>query len=558
MERFDARRSPRRSRATARGIGKAPSMLERYGRDSRRVLGGQSERLRRRRAAAIAALVVLAVLASVGGGAWWAFSRPVAFAVAATPGDARLAVATCPDGAQPPSARFGTLSVTGVKAGMYTVTVTRTGFATRTVSVDARRFQVNREAVSLQPLPQALKVSAKPVSAEIRVTSADGRLLTSGKGKVSAKIPTQPVRIVVTAAGKNDFSRDTTLDGALSLKVSLDPKGQLVHGLGMLSTKGAPKAVAMTPDGTEAWATILNGPPSIQIFNPRTGAHIGDVDMGKYGAVEVVFNRAGTRAYASQMETAKVFEIDVATRKVLRGFKTMSAWTKVVALSPDEKTLYAANWSGNDVSIIDLESGKLVRRVPVAKTPRGLYPSASGRWLWVGSFGIGWLQKIDLKTYAVHTVFRGGGAMRHLVADESRGKLFTSDMAKDCVWITDMKTGATKRFAKVGHKPNTIALSPDGHVLFVSNRGANNPITYYIPGPEWGSILLLDAHTGKPLDGIVGGNQCTALGVSADGKLLVFSDFLDNRLRVYEVPPYVTLAAGHGGRSARLAHDVKK
>jgi hypothetical protein len=84
-------------------------------------------------------------------------------------------------------------------------------------------------------------------------------------------------------------------------------------------------------------------------------------------------------------------------------------------------------------------------------------------------------------------------------------------------------------------------------VLFISNRGANNPKSYYIPGYEWGSILLMDTTTGKPLDAIVGGNQCTALGVSDDGHTLVFSDFLDNRLRVYAVPDFSVLAAGHGG-----------
>jgi hypothetical protein len=33
---------------------------------------------------------------------------------------------------------------------------------------------------------------------------------------------------------------------------------------------------------------------------------------------------------------------------------------------------------------------------------------------------------------------------------------------------------------------NTMDLSPDGKVLYVSNRGENNPRSCYIPGPEWG------------------------------------------------------------------------
>jgi sugar lactone lactonase YvrE len=131
-------------------------------------------------------------------------------------------------------------------------------------------------------------------------------------------------------------------------------------------------------------------------------------------------------------------------------------------------------------------------------------------------------------------------------------------MGKDAIWVLDMKTDTVKKLANTDHKPNTIDLSPDGRVLFVSNRGANNPTSYYLPGYEWGSILLLDAATGKPLDAVVGGNQCTALDVSEDGKLLVFSDFLDDRLRVYSVPGYDVLSAGGGGRFRAHFADLKK
>jgi len=125
-------------------------------------------------------------------------------------------------------------------------------------------------------------------------------------------------------------------------------------------------------------------------------------------------------------------------------------------------------------------------------------------------------------------------------------------MSKDVVWACDMKTLQVTKFCDTDEKPNTIELSPDGKVLFISNRGENNPVSYYIPGYEWGTILLMSTSDGHPLDAIVGGNQCTALDVSADGRTLVFSDFLDDRLRVYSVPDYATLAAGNGGPVGNL------
>jgi sugar lactone lactonase YvrE len=95
-------------------------------------------------------------------------------------------------------------------------------------------------------------------------------------------------------------------------------------------------------------------------------------------------------------------------------------------------------------------------------------------------------------------------------------------------------------------------------MLFVSCRGENNPKSYYIPGPEWGSILVFDTSNGKPLDALIAGNQPTALDVSDDGTLLIFSDFLDNRLRVYEIPDYETFAKGKGGRFEAHKAEIKK
>ena len=72
--------------------------------------------------------------------------------------------------------------------------------------------------------------------------------------------------------------------------------------------------------------------------------------------------------------------------------------------------------------------------------------------------------------------------------------------------------------------------------------------SYYIPGPEWGSVLAIDTGTGRILDAIIGGNQTTGLDVSPDGRLLAFSDFLDNRVTIFAIPDTSILLEGDGGR----------
>lgn len=493
------------------------------------------------------------------------YSRPLTAQVLASPRDAAIefagssAASDAKDSLETTAlARgIGSLEATGLPPGTYSVRVTRKGYASRAAVLEVKRFKRNSLNLVLKPAPQLVTVVAKPAGARISIVGDDGTKLT-GTSKVSGKARTGRVTIACTRDGCNTYKRTFSIDAPLTLDVFLDPKGQQVHSVGTIATAGAPKGVMVRPQTHEAWATILNGPPSVEIFDVRTLKKTGEVDIGKYGAVEIEFTADGKLAYASQMETAKVFEIDAATRKVLREFDTKSAWTKVVELSPDEGTLYAANWSGDDVSEIDLATGELRRRIHVADTPRGLYATRDGKSLYVAGFGGGDLEKIDLATGEVKRLFKSGGALRHLVGDEKTQRLYASDMAKDCVYVCDMKTDEVTRFVGVDEKPNTIELSPDGRVLFVSCRGENNPKSYYIPGPEWGTILLFDALSGKPLDAVVGGNQCTALDVSDDGETLAFSDFLDDRLRVYDVPSYAKLAKGGGGRYKAHFAEIEK
>ena len=110
-----------------------------------------------------------------------------------------------------------------------------------------------------------------------------------------------------------------------------------------------------------------------------------------------------------------------------------------------------------------------------------------------------------------------GGALRHFAADEAKGVLYISDMANDNILLMDLATEEVSQFVDTESNPNTIDLSPDKKVLYVSNRGVNDPESYYNAGWEWGSILAFDTETGKILDAIVGGNQCTGLDVSDDG-----------------------------------------
>jgi YVTN family beta-propeller protein len=395
----------------------------------------------------------------------------------------------------------------------------------------------------------------EPAGAAVTVTTADGEVLR-GDTPFREELVAGTADVEVTADGYQTITDLVEVDRDLDVSWELGPPGLLHRKVGTFEVGSQPKQVAYTPDGSQVWVTLL-GARGVEVYDANSFERLADVTLGTQGgAVEIIFTPDGDTAYASQMESASVFEIDTASYEVLRQLPTGGTWSKVMALAPDGSSLYVANWVSNDVSEIDLASGEVVRRLPTVQTPRGLYAAEDGERLFVAGYGNGDLARIDLATGSTEVLFSTGRAMRHLVGDGER--LYASDMGTNQVYVLDLATEEVAELAATDINPNTIDLSPDGRVLYVSNRGANNPETYYLPGPEWGSVLAIDTATGEPLDAIVGGNQTTGLDVAPDGRTVVFSDFLDNRVQVYEIPSHAVLTAGGGGRYGAHRDDLAK
>jgi len=298
----------------------------------------------------------------------------------------------------------------------------------------------------------------------------------------------------------------------------------------------SPKASVFGPQSEEIWVTsLLNKNKGVDVLNATSGKLIKSINLNNGGGVEITFS--DENAYISQMETADVFEVGLNNKNIKRVFNTGSTWTKVLKLSGNK--LYASNWVGDDVSIIDLESEK-VSRINTVDTPRGL--ALHNNYLYVAGFEEGQIQKINLDTYQKEIILQTGGAIRHLVKDKKKGVLYASDMARNTIWKVDLETEKVERFAETENNPNTITLSPDKNILAVSCRGKNYSTTnYHVPGPEWGTVMLFDTNNGNLLEVIIGGNQPTGLDISPDGERLVFSNFLDGNIEVYELPAYEKL-----------------
>ena len=479
----------------------------------------------------------------------------VSLTVTATPDDATLTL----DG-EATSPTPGRLDLIDRAPGTYTVVATRKGFVPliQTVTLSAEQPSPPPLALTLEPLQQPLSWEVTPKVAEWTLTDALGEEI-SGQGAWAGEVPSGLTTVTFTQAGHNDRTLSLFLEHGEAHRLWLDRAGQVVEKVVEFKSGHHPKGLRFTPDGEEIWASFLGGPPSTAGYDARTGEELHELTLGKHGAVEVIYSLDGERVYASQMETASVYEIDRDSGALLRTLATKATWSKVMALSPEGDRLYVSNWVSSDITEFDLETGEVLRELDTIDTPRGMWMDPAGEWLYVVGFGDGRMQRVEVATGKREDLFTStGGTLRHVVGDVERGRLYVSDMRKGVIWLIEMGTWRATRLARTDANPNTIDLTPDGRLLFVSCRGQNNRESYYRPGPRWGSVLVIDALSGELLDAIVAGNQPTALDVSDDGTLLAYSDMLDDRISVYRIPPYETFVEAGGGRAAVYKAELRK
>lgn len=406
--------------------------------------------------------------------------------------------------------------------------------------------------LSLQPWP-GLRIDAGGEELKPALRSRDNSLARAAIGAApgSALLISAEgyaPRVVVLPGAPSEGGGSVVGERELGL-VALSPAGSEYRLAAAFRTGTQPKAAAFI-DRRRVAVPLLDG-PGVDVFDLEAGTSRRIAPPEPYarlgGFVECLVISERAELWVSQMTAAAahVFSLpDLAYKATVRSGGT---WSKVLAWDPASRRVYLSNWVSEDLSVIDPERMIEERRVKVGAVPRGMALWPGGAFMYLAQYEIagaprGRLLKLDLATMAIVASIGPEGSKRHVVADPERGRVYVSDMARDLVEIYDARQDRLLADVKVGGKPNTIALSSDGRLLYVSCRGPNNPDRGYLyKGYEMGRIYVVDLETLSVVEWWEGGNQPTGLAVSPDGALIASTDFLDARLRVHR-------RLGHGTR----------
>jgi YVTN family beta-propeller protein len=211
------------------------------------------------------------------------------------------------------------------------------------------------------------------------------------------------------------------------------------------SQHGAPVEAAFTKDGGTAWVS------NYQMYGARFSSSADDDCSPEQNNEASFLYRIGTQKLAID----KVVQV--------------GAVPKYVATTPDNRYVLASNWCSWDVSVVDPQQNKEIRRIQLGPYPRGIAVDNAAQIAYVAVMGSYDVAAINLKDFSVSWLKDIGHSPRHLNLDPSGKFLYATLNGEGQVAKIDLASKAVVAKVATGTSPRSMAISNDGQFLYVVN-----------------------------------------------------------------------------------------
>ncbi|MBN1525444.1 MAG: hypothetical protein JW904_13225 [Spirochaetales bacterium] len=416
-----------------------------------------------------------------------------------------------------------------------TTAVLHDPFATNVISIDLVK---KKYAMVIDCAPREYQISidhgtaaAPPIHASLEHGAHSVTLVSGGKEVYSEAIE-------VTAAKRKVIYHPQSSYGTRFPFIDENK----IRFLGSFPTGKQPKQVVFSPDSEYLYIPLL-ADEGFDVYHMPSLTYLKKIPAGAspsyLGFVEGLFLEHTNTFLVTQMTRSRIIEYSVqnpAEPVFSREINSKGNMPKVVAYSKKLDCIAVSNWMENSVVILDYATGNIKHVIPNLSVPRGVLFSPDERYLYIASYEGGFTVKFETASWKeVNRVSVPKTAMRHIVQTKNGKTLFVSDMMFSKIFEIDATSFSLSHTYSVFSLPNTIDLTPNDELLFVSCRGPNSPEGYLYPSVYPGKVLAIDVASRKIIGAIEGGRQPTGLDVSSDGKLLVFSNFQDADIDVYNI-----------------------
>lgn len=195
-------------------------------------------------------------------------------------------------------------------------------------------------------------------------------LVDPDRREVEASIPTgAKVSHMVTVTADERQAFVTNLGSGNITAIDLGKRAKIAD----IQAGREPEGLALTPDGRELWVAN-RGDDTITVFDAATRKPLTTLAVGDM-PIRLQISPDGRTAVTSNARSADLTLIDVATRRVRRTVPLEGgpdAMPVTILFASDGKRLFVAETGQARVAEVDLDAGRVLRRLSAGKGADGL------------------------------------------------------------------------------------------------------------------------------------------------------------------------------------------
>jgi len=242
----------------------------------------------------------------------------------------------------------------------------------------------------------------------------------------------------------------------------------------------------------------------------------------------------GDEAWVSCSGTNQIALIDVVAQQVKAFVQTGSSPRELVYFDNDKKLL-VANSGDDTVSVVDAVKRKKIYDFPVSAQPYGVAVSKDGKTAMITGWASGDLHIARLGATSATVLGKVDiGLLPYTVVAPGDGKTaYVAAAGSHIVASVDTEKVALLSKTKVGRNPWSLAASPLGDQILVTNNRSNNLSllkTGQAPAAAADNQPFISAGSQLMANGDEVKRAAKNASVSADGKSAVFTDLANNQI----------------------------
>src|SRR5579871_2203937 len=119
---------------------------------------------------------------------------------------------------------------------------------------------------------------------------------------------------------------------------------------------------------------------TVSIIDPKTLKIVGAVPTGQPESHMLALSHDGRRGYTANVGPGTVSVLDMEGRKTLKVI-SISGNTQRISISPDDRWVFTADQTKPQLAVIDTQTYKVARWVPLPDIAFGTRPTQDGNWL---------------------------------------------------------------------------------------------------------------------------------------------------------------------------------